>query len=258
MSGGASHVALSCYCWGWPWPVAEVVSASFFPIKLRFCFIISILWGDTSGPRKCPLSRHFAPHCHSSWQFLPDSDYCSVCQTLWVSIISSTFTHWNSTTRKSFLFSPTCWFVCFCLFGLMASYFLWWIIIPLIYMLFTSAGAPENAYQAAHCNHSQLNMVMSALTASRVWSCSSIHFYALFIPESLSTARATVEGPVWKGQVSETSRTDWRQAGPGFEKRPCSLKCMFRRTRERLTGDGSGSKKLLKGRSLGKHLGPEL
>ena len=115
-----------------------------------------------------------------------------------------------------------------------------------------------HAFQAAHCNHSQLNMVMSALTASRVWSCSSIHFYALFIPESLSTARATVEGPVWKGQVSETSRTDWRQAGPGFEKRPCSLKCMFRRTRERLTGDGSGSKKLLKGRSLGKHLGPEL
>ena len=97
-------------------------------------------------------------------------------------------------------------------------------------MLFTSAGVPENAYQAAHCNHSQLNMVMSALTASRVWSCSSIHFYALFIPESLSTARATVEGPVWKGQVSETGRTDWRQAGPGFEKRPCSLKYMFRRT----------------------------
>lgn len=57
----------------------------------------------------------------------------------------------------------------------------------------------------------------------------------LLIAESLSTARATVEGPFWKGRVSETCRTDWRQAGPGFEKRPWSLKYMFRRTRELLT-----------------------
>ena len=117
---------------------------------------------------------------------------------------------------------------------------------------------PKNNNSSGSSRRSCCLLSYCALTASRVWSCSSIHFYALFIPESLSTARATVEGPVWKGQVSETSRTDWRQAGPGFEKRPCSLKCMFRRTRERLTGDGSGSKKLLKGRSLGKHLGPEL
>ena len=101
--------------------------------------------------------------------------------------------------------------------------------------LSSSPLQPRPVEYGHECSHSQKSVVMFQ------YPLLCIGQGPLLIPESLSTARATVEGPsttegrFCEGRVSETGWTDWRQAGPGFKKRPCSLKYMFRRTRQWLT-----------------------
>ena len=124
--------------------------------------------------------------------------------------------------------------------------------------LSSSPLQPQPAEYGHECSHSQKSVV----TFQYPLLC--IGQGPLLIPESLSTARATGEGPstvegrCCEGRVSETGRTDWRQAGPGFKKRPCSLSICLEGPDSGPHRDNSSSEKLLEGSSLGKHLGPKV
>lgn len=111
-----------------------------------------------------------------------------------------------------------------------------WIIIHLMYVLFTNSGAPENLYKAALCSH--VSSQQEEYVHAPVSTVHAKEEDPLLIPESLPTARACgpchTGGRLGKGRVSGTGRADRRQAGPGSERRSGSLK-KARSTRQGLT-----------------------